>query len=100
MSCKLSLKHNLQAVGLPSLDEAPGPRPRDMPDPDCERPSYMKRRARQLLFKAADAAPNGDQEWGARHIRLRRIITSVEHDLDGVLHAIDHYGFRHALEAL
>ena len=27
-----------------------------MPDPDCERPSYMKRRARQLLFKAARLA--------------------------------------------
>ena len=27
-----------------------------MPDPDCERPSYMKRRARQLLFEAARLA--------------------------------------------
>ena len=27
-----------------------------MPDPDCERPSYMKKRARQLLFEAARLA--------------------------------------------
>ena len=27
-----------------------------MPDPVCERPSYMKRRARQLLFEAARLA--------------------------------------------
>ena len=46
----------MQAVGLPSLDEAPGPRLRDLPDPVRERPSYMKRRARQLLYQAARLA--------------------------------------------
>ena len=36
-----------------------------MPDPDCERPSYMKRRARQLLFEAArlaDASTLGEDQ--------------------------------------
>ena len=43
----------MQAVGLPSLDEAPGPRLRDLPDPVRERPSFMKRRARLLRQQAA-----------------------------------------------
>ena len=55
----------MQAVGLPSLDEAPGPRPRDLPDPVQERPSFMKQRARLLLRRAArlaDASTLGDGE--------------------------------------
>ena len=54
----------MQAVGLPPLDEAPGPRLRDLPDPVRERPSFMKRRARRLLHKAArlaDASTLGDE---------------------------------------
>ena len=45
-----------------------------MPDPDCERPSYMKKRARQLLFKAArlaDASTLGESQR-AEIQRMRR----------------------------
>ena len=52
----MSIEGDPQAVGLPFLDEAPGPRARDMPDPVAERPSALKRRARQLLHEAARLA--------------------------------------------
>ena len=38
------------------LDHAPGPRPRDLPDPVWERPRFMKMKARQLLHQAARLA--------------------------------------------
>ena len=37
-----------------------------MPDPVCERPSYMKMRARQLLFKAARIADTSTLGEGQR----------------------------------
>ena len=43
----------MQAVGPPALDEAPGPRLRDLPEPVPERPSFLKRQARLLLRQAA-----------------------------------------------
>ena len=55
------------------LDEGPGPRTRDLPDPIHERPSTMKRHARKLLHEAArlaDASTLGDGDI-ARIERLR-----------------------------
>ena len=43
-----------------------------MPDPDCERPSYMKRRARQLLFEAARLADAST--LGEKIIQIERFV--------------------------
>jgi len=54
MQCKTSLERDLQAANLQPLDPCfAAPRLRDLPDPVSERPSFMKKRARQLLRKAA-----------------------------------------------
>ena len=83
---KCKLKFNLQAVGFPTLNEAPAPRTRDLPDPIHERPSYMslKRRARQLLQQAArlaDASTLGDDDR-AEMARLRGEAERVLQDLE------------------
>ena len=73
MLCKISFEHDPQAINRPLLDEVPGPRPRDLPDPIHERPSTMKRHARKLLHEAArlaDASTLGDGDI-ARIERLR-----------------------------
>ena len=57
---------------MPLLDEAPGPRPRDMPDPTSERPSAMRRRARRLLRAAwACASTLGDAQREAKERLLQ-----------------------------
>ena len=53
MLCKLSMEQNLQAVNLPALDQAPGPRLRDLHDPVRERTRFLKQRAARLLRQAA-----------------------------------------------
>ena len=61
---------------MPLLDEAPGPRPRDLPDPVDERPSTMKRRARRLLHQAAKmayASTLGDRQRAERERMLKEV---------------------------
>ena len=69
---------NLQAVGLPRLDDALGSRPRDFPDPINERPSYKKRRARQLLHKAACLATAGGDRKAILRMRAEATELLVE----------------------
>ena len=70
MCRKMSLERDPQAVGLPLLDEAPEPRTRGMPDPVAERPSALKRRARQLLHEAARLAYASTRGGAQREERL------------------------------
>ena len=65
MLCKLSMEQNLQAVNLLALDQASGPRLRDLHDPVRERTSFSKQRAARLLRQAAhfvDASTLGDDQ--------------------------------------
>ena len=75
-------ENSLQAIARPLLDEAKGPRPRDMPEPLEERPSYMKRRARQLIMQAARIA-----EVGASMLddNKRREIENLRAEAEGLL---------------
>ena len=66
MSCKLSVGQNLQAVNLLALDQAPGPRLRDLPDPVRERPSFLKQRATRLRRQAARLANASTLDDGQR----------------------------------
>ena len=95
----------MQAVGLPSLDEAPGPRLRDMPDLVRDRPSYMKSRARLLLRQAAhlaDASTLGEGQR-AEITRMRseatRLLQERTQKLMDLERAVSHPATRHTAAA-
>ena len=52
----MPIEYILQAINQPLLDEATGPRPRDMPEQWKDRPSYKRKLAQKLLRQAADLA--------------------------------------------
>ena len=96
---------NLQAVGFPTLGQYPGPRPRDMPDPLPQRPSFMKQRARTLRREAARLADDsilGD----ADRAEIQRMYDDAEEldrartrMLQDVGRAVNHPATHHTREA-
>lgn len=76
-------EHNPQAIGRRPLDEAAGPRPRDLPEPIYERPSFLKSRARQLMRRAAylagaDASTLGEDYQRRRTCRIARLRNTAD----------------------
>ena len=93
-----------QAVGLPLLDEAPEPRPRDMPDPTSERPSAMRRRAWLLLRQASAYASTlgGDAQREEKERLLKeaqRLLDERERMQKDLARAVTHPATHHTAAA-
>ena len=87
------------------LDEDPGPRARDLPNPFDERPSAMQQQARKLLRKAA-AMAYGSSLGGEQRAERERIFGEAQRLLKkrvqkrkALVRAIEHPATHHTPEA-